>query len=580
MNTKISIINPYFISFSLTAFLHPGLFADQIANSSIDLKKDVESVEQQNFQNKNNLEAPINNIDSDKEIKNKAGEKTIFLNSIDISGNKKYSTKELYKFFKQLIGKNVTFNQLQNAAFKAQSIYRENGYITTRVVLPKQDFLKGEIKVIVLESYLENIVVRGGTEGTRKYIKFMTNKVLEDNQKNKIFNFSDLERQLLLIKKNNIGQLTSTLSKGSKLGTSLLTIVIDPNPTQISAFSNTDISDNLGDFVVGLKSSYTTKSENPLKIGLSTKYAAPSDLPRENHLSSGVVYLEKPIGQQGLSLNTIYAFSSTRTKDLFPLTAGKSQNKGYSEYVSFGASYPFILRRNTEFGVDVSTSIQDSKQDLFQNDVYSNNVSTDKIRTLRVGLNARKSLRNSYNTARFVYSQGYDGFDNYYKSGEIKSNREASSNFSSYKLNLTRQQNLGRRGLSLLLNTSAQLSTEPLPTPEKFSFGGSQFGRGFKNSHIFGDAGWSASLQLTQNIYNKNGKSLSPFVWFDYGEVDDLTGETRELSASTYGIGIGGNLSSNTTYKVSVAVPSEDDSNPAKVGIDHSIVKFDFGLKF
>ena len=580
MNKNFSNVKPYLISIPLTAFLHPGLLAGQIANSSIDLKKDVENLEQKDFQNENNLKAPINNIDTNKDFKNNVSEKTILLKSISISGNKKFSTKELYKPFSQLIGKNITFSQLQNATFKAQSLYREKGYITTRVVLPQQNFLSGEIKVIVVESYLENIVVRGGTEGTREYIKFMTNKVLEDNKNNGIFKFEDLERQLLLIKKNNIGQLTSTLSKGSKLGTSLLTIVIDPSPTEVSAFSNTDISENLGDVVVGLKSSYTTKSKYPLKIGLSSKYAPPSASPQENYLSSGVAYLEKPIGQKGLSLNTIYAFSSTKTKDLFPLTAGKSQNKGYSEYFSFGASYPFILKRNTELGMDISTSIQDSKQDLFQDNVFSNNVSTDRIRTLRVGLNARKSLKNSYNTARLVYSQGYDGFDNSYKSDEVKSNLDASSNFSSYKLDLTRQQSLWRRGLTLILNSSGQISTEPLPTPEKFSFGGSQFGKGFKNSHIFGDAGWAASLQLNQNVYNKNGKTLSPFVWFDYGQVDDLTGETRELSAATYGIGIGGNISPNATYQVSVAVPSEDDQNPNKVGIDHSIVKFNFGFKF
>ena len=34
----------------------------------------------------------------------------------------------------------------------------------TRVIIPKQDFIKGKIKVIVVESYLEDIVV---TEGPR-----------------------------------------------------------------------------------------------------------------------------------------------------------------------------------------------------------------------------------------------------------------------------------------------------------------------------------------------------------------------------------------------------------------------------
>ena len=116
-----------------------------------------------------------------------------------------------------MIGKDVTFTDLSNAALKIQSLYRNKGYITTRVIIPKQDFLSGNIKIAVIESYLEDIVVTGGTQGTREYIQYMTNNVLKDNLKNKIFNFKDLERQLLLIKKNNFGQLNSTLSKGSKV---------------------------------------------------------------------------------------------------------------------------------------------------------------------------------------------------------------------------------------------------------------------------------------------------------------------------------------------------------------------------
>ena len=206
-----------------------------------------------------------------------------------------------------------------------------------------------------------------------------------------------------MIKRSDIGKLTSTLSKGSNIGSSILTINIEPNPLNISAFSNTDISSNLGDYTVGLKSSYTTKSSKPIKIGTSAKYA----FPIPDGLTSGVLVVEKPIARKGLSLNSIIAYSTTKTKDLFPLTAGESINKGTSEYFSLGMSYPFVLKRNTEIGFDLSTTIQNSHQDLYQNNVKSNNVSTDRIRAIRVGINGRKSLKRSYNTARFLFTQAF-----------------------------------------------------------------------------------------------------------------------------------------------------------------------------
>ena len=553
------------------------LKADQIANSSVDLKKDIENIKQKSFKNQNNLNSNINEFFEEKETISKAtSEKTIFLKSINLTGNRQYSDDKLLNFFEDLINKEVTFSDLSNAALKVQSLYRQNGFITTRVILPKQDFIKGKIKVAIIESYLEDIVINGGTKGTRKYIKYMTSDVLKDNKKNKIFKFEDLERQLLLIKKSNIGKLTSTLSKGNKVGTSLLTINIDPKPLSVSAFSNTDISSNLGDYTVGLKSAYTTKTNNPLKIGASAKYA----FPITDGLTSGVIFLEKPIAKKGLSLNSIYAHSSTNTKDLFPLTTGETINKGTSEYISLGISYPFVLKRDLEIGMDISTSIQNSHQDLYQNNVRSNNVSTDKIRAIRVGLNGRKSLKRSYNTARFLFSQGIEGWDDTLTGDQQKSNSDSKANFSTYKLDLSRQQYIGNSGLIFEFNASGQIAGTPLPTPEKFSFGGPDYGRGFSSSHIFGDSGWSSSVQLTKNLYSKNGRTIAPFVWYDYGSVDDKTGDSKELSASTYGIGVGGNFNSDISYELSLAVPSQDDSNSTKTGLDHSIFKFNLGWKF
>ena len=199
----------------------PLVYAEQLANSSIDLKKEVQNIKQKNFKDKDNLESPIkDSLNREGEILNTVSEKTILLKNISFSGNKKFSEEKLKKFFDNLIGKDVTFSDLSNAALKTQSLYREKGYITSRVIIPKQDFLTGDIKIVIIESYLEDIVVTGGTEGTRDYIKYMTSRVLKDNLKNKIFKFDDLERQLLLIKKNGVTQLTSTLSKGSKGGTS------------------------------------------------------------------------------------------------------------------------------------------------------------------------------------------------------------------------------------------------------------------------------------------------------------------------------------------------------------------------
>ena len=68
-----------------------------------------------------------------------------------------------------------------------------------------------------------------------------------------------------------------------------------------------------------------------------------------------------------------------------------------------------------------------------QDNVRSNNVSTDRIRAVRVGLNGRKSLKRSYNTAR-LYSAKFEGWDDTLSGDQQKSNLDSKANFSTYKL--------------------------------------------------------------------------------------------------------------------------------------------------
>ena len=188
--SKFKNLSTLLVILSANSLLTPITKAQEIANSSIDLKNEIENIKNKNFKNKDNLESPIkDSVNEGNKIRNTVSEKTILLKNISFTGNKKFSEKKLIKFFDYLIGKDVTFSDLSIAVQKAQSLYRKEGYVTSRVIIPKQDFLSGDIKIAVIESYLEDIVVTGGTIGTRDYIKYMTSSVLKDNLKNKIFKF-------------------------------------------------------------------------------------------------------------------------------------------------------------------------------------------------------------------------------------------------------------------------------------------------------------------------------------------------------------------------------------------------------
>ena len=103
----------------LASILNPTLKADQIANSSVDLKKDIENIKQKDFKDKNNLDSTFDESQNEqKKNQEQVSEKTIFLKEINLVGNKKFSDKKLLSFFKGLLKKDVTFSELSNASLK------------------------------------------------------------------------------------------------------------------------------------------------------------------------------------------------------------------------------------------------------------------------------------------------------------------------------------------------------------------------------------------------------------------------------------------------------------------------------
>ena len=83
----------------------------------------------------------------------------------------------------------------------------------------------------------------------------------------------------------------------------------------------------------------------------------------------------------------------------------------------------------------------------------------------------------STNALSFQLSQGLSGLDDDLDSDQFKSNPEADNNFTSARLNVSRTQRFFDIGTLFTIKGAAQLSSTPLPAPEAFTYGGSQYGR-------------------------------------------------------------------------------------------------------
>ena len=477
----------------------------------------------------------------------------------------------------QLIGEDITFAQLQQAVVDAQNVYRSAGYITSVIYLPQQNFVdNGMVLVKVVEGFIEDVEVRGANDGLRAYAERMLQRV-EGGPNENIFNFSTLERQLVLMRDFGGLQYTTTLTRGTRLGGSVLLVDLKEKSLSAGLTADNNLPAQLGEVRTGAYAQYVTPTSLPFKVNLLGNYAFPVD----NGLIDGIASLSAPIGTNGLRASALWAISSTNSSDLYD-GPSKVQTRGESNYVAFGMDYPLIARRNTQLNIGLKGTGQNSSNDIYVDNNKTTNLATNRIRAARLNVDAFTFDAATTYQLNLLVSQGFGGLDDELEDGEFLSNPYGSNEFTTARLNLSAVHRLFDTNTSLTVKGAGQWASTGLPVPEQFTYGGPNFGRGFTSAYILGDQGASGLVQLGHDFYFDNGTtSLGPFAWADYGYVNYLEGPLPDQAAATYGVGLKGTAwSGKGNFEVGWGVPSLNTFNPRDVGIDSSIVYFKVGVGF
>lgn len=513
----------------------------------------------------------------DRPVAAPQAQKTLFFKAVRFQANTAIPEAVLVQPFLSLIGEEVTFEQLQQAAIQSEAIYKKEGYITTRVFVPPQDFNSGNIVIQALEGFIQNVEVRGATPGLQAYARKMLQPISNPDTK-QIFNFKKLERQLLLIRNFGGVKFNTSLTKGSELGGSFLVVDLVPDSIKGGIVTNNNVSSSLGDWQISANAQYIAPISQPFKILGGGSYA----FPYQSGMLSGLVSLSTPIGNDGFKADGFWAGSSTESKDLFD-GPGKLQTIGTSNYWSFGLSYPVILERNSLLSVALSGTGQNSINDLYLDGTKASNISTDKIRALRFNVNGYYASPNSINNLSFQLSQGLGGLDDSLSSDEFLSNPDGESSFTTAIFDLSRTQSIFDIGTLITLKGTAQVSATPLPSPEAFTYGGSKYGRSFHSVYLLGDQGWAGSLEIAQPInfrVAQNALTIAPFAWYDYGSTSYKEGPLADQTASTYGIGLRGQGLYSINYELGFGMTATNSLEPDKTGLGNSIVYFNAGWRF
>jgi hemolysin activation/secretion protein len=208
-----------------------------------------------------------------------------------------------------------------------------------------------------------------------------------------------------------------------------------------------------------------------------------------------------------------------------------------------------------------------------------------RLRVLRLGVDGTLSTPFYASSANLQISQGlpiadpYDGATLAQSGGSLPA---GSVSYTSARLTLRHQQRLGRGNTLLTATANGQITANPLPAPEDFSYGGPFLGRAYRGSYLVGDQGAAAGLELSHGFFSGSW-TLTPFLFGDYGVASNngRIPAPANYQASSYGIGLRGSWSSFSSFEVGWGIPSGGfPETSGRAGPANSIVYFRATVSF
>ncbi|WP_081918252.1 ShlB/FhaC/HecB family hemolysin secretion/activation protein [Citrobacter sp. S-77] len=169
---------------------------------------------------------------------------TIKVRSITITSAPKGSDYErvnniIERIIKSYINRNITFQQLQKLTSDITELYRKNGALLTRVIIPQQDFYNGEVILTVIPGALDEIVINNRSRVNNYLIK---SQIPEGLKFSDVIRKDDIDRYALLLNEIPGASAQLHLYPGNNPGTTSIQLDID----ETTRYSGMFILDNYG----------------------------------------------------------------------------------------------------------------------------------------------------------------------------------------------------------------------------------------------------------------------------------------------------------------------------------------------
>nr|WP_057926344.1 ShlB/FhaC/HecB family hemolysin secretion/activation protein [Burkholderia ambifaria] len=435
-----------------------------------------------------------------------------------IDGNAAIPAAQLDALLTDLVGRDLSFSDLQQAAGKITTYYREHGYVLARAYLPRQDIERGVVRIAVVEGRYGQIELHNRTRVLDRALR----QPLTSLQPGEIAHGGRLERSLTLLNEMPGVDAKGTLRPGAEPGTTDL--VIDADPARLATGSIE--LDNFGDPLTGrYRATGSIDVNAPLRVGDRFSLRGLTSNTNQHYYRASY---QVPVGPASTRVGIAYSDMNYRIGGSLKAL----RYHGGADVRSAFVTQPLLRSRRT------SVDAQVTYENKHLRDVYGVfDVVGDKTVDLW-------SFGVSGNNQDGFGGGGRTGFSATVGIGHLGGNDPLDMDyyvhtlgqFAKLNINALRLQALGSR-FQLYTQFSAQLSSRNLDASEKFSLGGPYGVRAFALGAGSGDQGWQATAEL--RYLAAPGWQLSAFA--DTGRIQlskqRWSRERNTVQLSSLGIG-------------------------------------------
>ncbi|NJM28004.1 MAG: ShlB/FhaC/HecB family hemolysin secretion/activation protein [Pseudanabaena sp. RU_4_16] len=272
-------------------------------------------------------------------------EPAIPVKQIKVTGSTVFTEEQLNQLSAPLLNRSVTLEELQELASKITKLYQEQGYITSRAILPAdQNINDGEIAIQVIEGKLERIDVKRDEPGrlSENYVRDRLTQAVTVP-----LNFARIEDELQLLRNDPlIADIKANLSAGEGSGNSILEVTYK----EANFFSLGAQFDTYGNSATGIYRFGVTPQLTNLS-GLGDRLLG--NYTRSGNADSFNINYQIPLNPKGGTLDLSLAVGQNAiTEPPFDLLNIRTDSKTYE----LSYRQPFVRSPREEFALSFGLS--------------------------------------------------------------------------------------------------------------------------------------------------------------------------------------------------------------------------------